>query len=57
MTHAKCHQLNVLEIAALRFKTVVAEARGDRSVTVELPVESGVQGFIVLVQPALPLIN
>jgi glutaminase len=57
MTHNKLTNQNLLEIAALRFKTIVTEATDSQSVTLELPMESGVQGFIVLVQPALPSIN
>jgi hypothetical protein len=57
MKQGKINQITILEIAALRFKTVVAEARGYQGVTLELPVESGIHGFIVLLQPPLPCIN
>lgn len=47
----------VLETATMRFKTVVAEAGANRAVTLELPVESDINGFIILLQPSLPCIN
>jgi len=57
MKHDKINQPNILEIATMRFKTVVAEARANQAVTLELPVESGINGFIVFLQPPLPCIN
>ena len=48
---------NFLEIASMRFQTIVAETMTDLPVTLELPIEPGVHGFIVLLQPSLPCIN
>ncbi len=47
MNQNKIVQPNVLEIATMRFKTVVAQVKADQAVTLELPVESGINGFIV----------
>lgn len=57
MEHNKIIRPNVLETATMRFKTVVAEAGANQAVTLELPVESGIHGFIVFLQPPIPCIN
>ena len=54
MTPEKTTRQSILEIAALRLKTVVAEA--DQDVTLKFKPETGVQGYIVLLQPSLPSI-
>ena len=56
MTKEPNTQPNIFKIASMRFKTVVAEAGGRRSVTLTLPTDPDVQGFIVLLQPTLPSI-
>ena len=53
----KIFQQNILEIASLRFQTVVAETGTNLEIALELPVEQGVHGFIVLLRPSLPCIN
>jgi len=55
MTLEKINHQNILEIAAMRFKTVVAEA--SQEVTLTLAPEAGIQGFIVLLQSPLPSIH
>ena len=57
MNQNKFNQPDILEIASLRFKAIVAEAGGDQQVTLVLPIEAGVQGFVILLQRALPCIN
>ena len=55
MTFKTPNQQNILEIAALRFTTIFAEA--DQEVTLKLPADAGGQGFIVLLQQSLPSIR
>ena len=55
MTLEKINQQNILEIAAMRFKTIITEA--SQEVTLKLAPEPGIQGYIVLLQPALPSIH
>ena len=57
MKIVKINHPDILEIATMRFKTVVVEAKANQAVTLELPVESGINGFIVFLQPPLPCIN
>lgn len=47
---------NLLKLASLRFKTIVAETRENQPLTLSLPTEAGIQGFIVILQPGLPSI-
>jgi hypothetical protein len=55
MTIEKISQQKTMELAAMRFKTIVAEA--NEEVRLKLPAEAGVHGFIVLLQPPLPSIR
>ena len=57
MMTPKIFNQNILEIASMRFQIIVAETMTNLPVTLELPVEPGVHGFIVLLQPSLPCIN
>lgn len=55
MTHETMSEQNILKIAAMRFKTVIANA--DQDVMLKLTPDEGIQGFIVLLRPALPTIS
>ena len=57
MMKPKIINQNILEIDSLRFQTIVAETGTTLTVTLELPIEAGVDGIIVLLQPPLPCIN
>lgn len=48
---------DILKLASMRFKTVVAEVADPRHLNLNLTAEAGVQGFIVLLRPALPSID
>ncbi|MDR3457133.1 MAG: hypothetical protein P4N60_06775 [Verrucomicrobiae bacterium] len=55
MTIEKISHKKIMDLAAMRFKTIVAEA--DEEIRLKLPADVGVHGFIVLLQPALPSIH
>ena len=55
MTHVTISEQNILKIAAMRFKTVIADA--DQDVILKLTPDEGIHGFIVLLRPALPSIS
>ena len=55
VTIEKLNLHTLMEISAMRFKTIVAEA--DEEVRLKLPTDAGVHGFIVLLQPRLPSIH
>jgi hypothetical protein len=48
---------NVVKLATMRFKTIIAEAMDSQPITLSLPADSSVQGFIVILKPALPSID
>jgi len=54
MTPDKINAQNMLEIATMRFKTIIAQT--DQEVMLKLTPEAGIQGFFVLLQPSLPSI-
>jgi hypothetical protein len=54
--HPHEHQ-NILKIASMRFRTVIAQAEDRQSITLTLPADPDVEGFIVLLQPVLPSIS
>jgi hypothetical protein len=51
----KINEFNILEIGAMRFKTIIAEA--DQDFALNLTPEAGIQGFIVLLRLSLPSIS
>ena len=55
MTLEKINQQSTLEIAAMQFRTVVAEA--DQELILKLGPVAGVDGYLVLLQPSLPSIH
>lgn len=57
MTIEQIDQQNDFKIASMRFQTIVAEAKNSRQVTLNLDTTGGIQGFIVLLKPALPCIH
>jgi hypothetical protein len=57
MTIEQIDRQNQIKIASMHFQTIVAEDKGNRQVTLNLDTTGGIQGFIVLVRPALPCID
>ena len=57
MKSDKLNPPNIFEIASLRFKAIVAEAGENQGVIVTVPLDAGINGLIVLLQPALPSIH
>jgi len=55
MTHETMRAQIIFRIAAMRFKTVIADA--DQEVILKLTPDEGILGFIVLLRPALPSIS
>jgi hypothetical protein len=50
-------QPSILKLATLRLKTIVADIREHQPLNLSLPTDGDVQGFIVLLRPALPSIE
>jgi len=46
----------ILKIASMRFKTIITEIGSEQEITLELPIEADLHGFVILLQPALPSI-
>jgi hypothetical protein len=55
MTYETMSEQNIFRIDAMRFKTVIADA--DQDFMLKLTPDEGIQGFIVLLRPALPSIS
>jgi hypothetical protein len=55
MIPKQINEPNIVEIGALRFKTIIAKA--DQDFALKLTPEAGIQGFIVLLRPSLPSIS
>jgi hypothetical protein len=56
MTIEQTNHQTILQIASMRFKTIVTETKENQSLILELPPDATIHGFIVLLQPALPSI-